>query len=126
MSGEPDNGFESAPRVVVVDDDPLVREAVLRSLQALGYHVHAFASGGDCLAAVDRLAEAHLLLTDVRMPGMDGRELAARLRDAFPQLRTLLMSGFVDNAEVRDPFLPKPFRAADLARKVREVLEAAA
>jgi PAS domain S-box-containing protein len=114
-------------QIVVVDDDPLVREAVLRSLQALGYDVHAFASGGDCLAAIDRLAGAQLLLTDVRMPGIDGRELAARLQAAMPQLRTLLMSGYTDfEIEDESTFLPKPFRAADLARKVREVLEKAA
>jgi FixJ family two-component response regulator len=114
-------------QIVVVDDDPLVREAVLRSLQALGYDVHAFASGGDCLAALDRLGGAQLLLTDVRMPGIDGRELAARLQHALPQLRTLLMSGYTDfEIEDESSFLPKPFRAADLARKVREVLEKAA
>jgi len=113
-------------QIVLVEDDPLVREAVLRSLQALGYRVVAFASGGDCLAAIDRLTEAQLLLTDVRMPGIDGRELAVRMRSLVPGLRTLLMSGFVENGDLCDAFLPKPFRAADLARKVREVLEKAA
>ena len=73
----------------------------------------------------------HLLLTDVAMPGMGGRELAEALRPRYPWMRTLFMSGYTDDAVVRHgvlasetAFLQKPFSPSTLAQKVREVLDA--
>lgn len=75
----------------------------------------------------------HLLVTDVVMPGMGGRELADRLQAAYPALRVLFVSGYTDDAVVRYAveheavnFLQKPFTPATLARKVREALDAGA
>jgi len=72
----------------------------------------------------------HLLLTDVIMPGMNGRELAMRLDETRPSLRVLFMSGYTDDAIVHQGvldesanFIQKPFAPDGLARKVREVLD---
>jgi two-component system cell cycle sensor histidine kinase/response regulator CckA len=73
----------------------------------------------------------HLLVTDVVMPGMNGRQLATLLREQRPELRVLFMSGYTDDAivrhgvlDARTPFLAKPFMPVALGQKVREVLDA--
>ncbi len=71
-------------RVVLVDDDRRVLDALARTLEALGYQVTVFGSGEECLAALDRVAAADLVITDVVMPGIGGRDLAARLHAAAP------------------------------------------
>ncbi|MBM4319695.1 MAG: response regulator, partial [Deltaproteobacteria bacterium] len=117
--------------VLVVEDEDAVRRLAERILRSAGYEVLSAASGGDALV----LCEKHgggvdLLLTDVVMPQMSGRELAERLSKLCPRLKVLYMSGYTDNAIVHhgvlDPgtrFLGKPFAAAELTRKVREVLD---
>ena len=111
-------------RIILVDDDRLVRDMVGRTLELLGYRVTVFPSAQDCLQALPRLASAHLLITDIRMPGMDGRELARRVSEAAPRMRILLISGDAGHAGHDDalPLLSKPFAPGQLARKIREVL----
>jgi CheY-like chemotaxis protein len=117
--------------VLVVEDEDAVRKLAERMLKKAGYRVLDAANGGEALLLCEkRGGEIDLLLTDVVMPQMSGRELAERLAELCPKLRTLYMSGYTDNAilhhGVLDPgtrFISKPFSAADLTRKVREVLD---
>ena len=125
---------EAAPgteTVLVVEDEPEVRRLVERLLRGKGYRVLTAGSPADAVG----LASAHegaidLLLTDVIMPGMNGRELARRLAPARPAMRVLYMSGYADAAMSQQGILPpgtafvsKPFTPEVLARKVREVLD---
>jgi PAS domain S-box-containing protein len=118
--------------VLLAEDDASVREAVARSLEQKGYRVLR-ASGGRM--ALD-VARAHtgkiaLLVTDLVMPEMTGGEVALALLAQRPDLRVIYMSGYADEAVVRHGvlekglrYLQKPFSAEELARKVREVLDA--
>ena len=101
-------------------------------LEREGYEVLAAASGGDALAlAACYAGRIHLLLTDVVMPGLSGRDVAERLGTSRPGIRVLFMSGYTDNVIAQrgmlDPgtaFLSKPFTPETLAAKVRGVLDA--
>jgi two-component system, cell cycle sensor histidine kinase and response regulator CckA len=118
--------------VLVVEDEITVRTLAAHLLRASGYVVLEAPDGHTAW----RLAQAHpgrihLLLTDVVMPGMSGPDLAQRLKEALPELKVLFMSGYTDGMvshhgvlEPGMPFISKPFQPGDLARKVREVLDA--
>jgi two-component system, cell cycle sensor histidine kinase and response regulator CckA len=115
--------------VLVVEDDRALREFALEQLKSLGYEVLAASHGEEALAITQRQS-IDLLLTDVVMPGMNGRQLAERIALLQPAVRTLYVSGYTENAithdGVLDPgiaFLGKPYKAADLACRVRELLD---
>jgi PAS domain S-box-containing protein len=116
--------------VLVVEDQPEVRRLTLAMLESQGYRLLEAANGTEALSLCERHPEPiHLLITDVVMPGMTGKELATRLLALRPSLKTLYTSGYTANAiaheGVLDPgvaYLPKPFSRAQLAAKVREVL----
>jgi CheY-like chemotaxis protein len=116
--------------VLVVEDQPDVRKLTLAMLEDQGYRLLEAANGIEALSLSERYAEPiDLLVTDVVMPGMTGRELARMLLALRPSLKTLYTSGYPANAiaheGVLDPgvaYLPKPFSPAQLAAKVREVL----
>src|SRR6266516_3968683 len=119
--------------ILVVEDEEAVRSLSRRALEASGYTVLAAADGPDAVRLLERYGgPIHLVLTDVIMPGMNGRELVQRLVQRRPGLRVLYMSGYPGDAIVHrgalEPgmaFLQKPFMPEDLARKVREVLDQA-
>jgi two-component system cell cycle sensor histidine kinase/response regulator CckA len=121
-------------RVLLVEDEPEVRRLVERLLRMNGYTVVAAPGPAEALAAVRAAAESvDVLVTDVVMPGMNGRELARALASRVPGLRVLYMSGYTDAAiaqqgilEPGTAFLSKPFTPDGLARKLREVLDAPA
>jgi signal transduction histidine kinase len=120
--------------ILLVEDEDAVRELARDILQARGYTVLEARHGAEALVAVEHHpGPIHLMLTDVVMPEMTGRELADRLAVLRPTVKILFMSGYTDNAVVHhgvlDPgtvFLQKPFSAAVLARKVRDMLDGGA
>ena len=117
--------------ILVVEDEEAILNIAKRILREAGYTVLTAASPDDALMACKaQQGKIHLLLTDVVMPQMGGRVLAETLVVARPGIKVLYMSGYTDDAIVHhgtlDPgthFITKPFTAADLARKVREVLD---
>lgn len=117
--------------VLLVEDDRMLRRLGERLLRENGYTVLAAADGQDALQALERYGRmVDLLLTDVVMPGMNGRELALEVSRRGLAARTLYMSGYTDEAiakhGVLEPglaFIYKPFTAKGLALKLREVLE---
>jgi two-component system cell cycle sensor histidine kinase/response regulator CckA len=117
--------------VLLVEDDPAVRALTSEVLSDSGYHVLEAPGGHEAIALVEGYpSRIHLLLTDVVMPRMNGRELARRLQEMRPGLPTLYMSGYAAGAIVHQgvlepglAFIAKPLRPADLTRKVREVLD---
>jgi CheY-like chemotaxis protein len=125
---QPTAGTET---VLVAEDDPLVRRLLVRSLERLGYTVHAAADPEEALRIAETLAEpADLLVTDVVMPGTSGRALAERLTEQWPQLKVLYTSGYTDDAIVHHgvlehgvAFLQKPYTPASVSAKVRAVLD---
>lgn len=117
--------------VLLVEDEPPVREVTRRILSSLGYQVVAAASAAEALELVNRQeGRFDLLLSDVIMPGMGGPELASVLTARIPDLRVLFMSGYTDDSldrygldPAKTPLLQKPFSAAELARRVRQRLD---
>jgi PAS domain S-box-containing protein len=118
--------------VLVVEDEAMVRHFAAIALERLGYRAVEAADGETALEIASALGgPIHLLFTDVVMPRMNGHELAARIREQWPELRVLYTSGYTDNTIVHqgvlDPglaFLQKPYTAAELSAKVRDVLDA--
>jgi signal transduction histidine kinase/CheY-like chemotaxis protein len=118
--------------VLVVEDDAHVREVTVRTLRAAGYRVLVASGAADALGVSDaELADVRLLVTDVVMPGLDGRQVAARLHRRREGLRVLYVSGYTQGAiadrDVLEPgsdFLAKPFTATALLAAVRELLDA--
>jgi two-component system, cell cycle sensor histidine kinase and response regulator CckA len=116
--------------LLVVDDDDYVRRTAARGLRSRGFNVVEASSGMAALRALDR-SKIDLLLTDVVMPQMDGRELVEVATAAHPYLRVLYMSGCVDDLVIRHgveraevDLIEKPFKCNALAWKVRQVLDA--
>jgi two-component system cell cycle sensor histidine kinase/response regulator CckA len=117
--------------ILLVEDEPLVRSLAVSVLTKAGYTVLEASSGREALElARSHEGPIHLLLTDVVLPEMSGRQVAEAIRDARPAMRVLYTSGYTDNVVVHHgildagvEFLPKPYSPSTLASKVREVLE---
>jgi two-component system, cell cycle sensor histidine kinase and response regulator CckA len=121
---------EAAETVLIVEDEPPIRTVIARVLGNLGYRVLLAGSGSEALTvAADHDGTIDLLVTDVQMPGMQGPDLARRLRATLPGLPVIFMSGFIDE-RVTDAqlgpgpvhTLQKPFETTSLARAVRSAL----
>ena len=129
--------------ILVVEDEPTVRGMIRRILAGNGYRVLEASGGAEAFEAVRKAAVAadetgervrekklDLLLTDVVMPSMGGKELADALKNDFPGLMVLYMSGYTDDSIVQQgvldegiAFIQKPFSPAALIQKVRETLD---
>jgi signal transduction histidine kinase/CheY-like chemotaxis protein len=119
-------------RILVVEDDSMVRNYVIAQLSSLGYETLSAANAIEALALLDKGEAFDLLFTDVIMPGgLNGRQLADEVLRRRPDVKVLFTSGYTENAIVHHgrldhgvALLNKPYRKADLARKIREVLGA--
>jgi len=117
--------------ILLVEDDETVRDLIHEVLQSYGYQVLVAADGVAALSVCERFPQTiDLLLTDVVMPRMSGRELANRLAALRPEMKVLFMSGHTGDAivhhgvlDANTPFIQKPFATDALARKVRDVLD---
>ena len=118
--------------VLLVEDEEMVREMTHEILRMSGYQVLEAKDGGAALAVCEQHdGPIHLMLTDVVMPQINGRQLAEHLMPLRPEMRVLYMSGYTDDAIVHHgvlddgmAFIEKPFTPNALARKVREALDA--
>jgi CheY-like chemotaxis protein len=116
--------------ILLVEDEPTVRESIAEYLRQSGYQTLAANGGPQALAMVRQFeAPIHLMLTDVIMPQMSGRELAEQIAGIHPEIKVVFMSGYSDNLlsnrQVLDPkhvLLQKPIRLASLGRRLREIL----
>jgi PAS domain S-box-containing protein len=118
--------------ILVVEDEPGVRMMVTELLNELGYRVLEASSGPEALLVMEDVAQIDLLVTDVGLPGMNGRQLAEHARQRRPALKVLFMTGYAERAAIRSDFvgegmdlLTKPFAVDHLAAKVRAMIEPA-
>ena len=123
--------LEGTETILLVEDAEAVRLLIRSTLKSKGYTVLETRHGNEALGILEQAGKPiDLVLTDVIMPGMSGRELAETVKKSHPDIRVLYMSGYTDDAVLRhgilepgNHFIQKPFRPVDLIRKVREVLD---
>ncbi|HJS87140.1 MAG TPA: PAS domain S-box protein [Acetobacteraceae bacterium] len=118
--------------VLVVEDEPVVRALVLDVLDELGHRAMEAADGPSALSILQSAEPIDLLVTDVGLPGINGWELAKKARERRPELKTLFMTGYAENATVANGFLQpgmelmtKPFALDALASRLRSILDQA-
>ena len=122
--------FHGNETILIVDDDISIRQLILETLKPQGYKCLQAASGQEAVNALRKYrGEVHLLLTDVVMPGMNGKELAEKIREARPGMEVIFMSGYTENIiahhgvlEQGINYIAKPITPVTLSQKVRNVL----
>jgi DNA-binding response OmpR family regulator len=131
QASSPEEAAGGAETILVVEDEPSVRTIVSVMLSDQGYNVLVAGGGQEALAAVaNSPGSIDLVLSDLIMPGMSGRETADRIRELQPGVKVLYMSGYTDDTEIRvgtlqpgTAFLQKPFGGEALADGVRALLD---
>ena len=111
--------------VMVVEDEPFVRALARRMLEDAGYQVYEAGDGVDALALLAELGRVDAVVTDLRMPNMDGVALSAYLATHYPGIPRLIISGFdqdPDDVAVLGPLLLKPFSSKELVAGLSQVL----
>ena len=129
--GDGTGRYGGSETILIVEDEDMVRELTQRVLEAEGYRCLAAANGPEALDMLEKRGDpVDLVISDIVMPGMGGRELARRVNDRYPQARILFTSGFTDDEVIRrglmdigQPFQEKPWSAEQLLRRVRELLD---
>jgi two-component system cell cycle sensor histidine kinase/response regulator CckA len=124
MSDQPPAGNRET--ILLVEDEPAVRQLFALALTRAGYRVHEARNGQEALKVFEQHGDnIDLLLTDMRMPYMGGGELAQHLKARRKSLKLICVSGYPGGAdsELAADFLAKPFSREDLLNKVREVLD---
>lgn len=128
------NSRQTPPRgegetVLVVEDDESVRMLVVDVLKELGYRVIEAVNGNEAIPVIEGKGELNLLVSDVGLPGLNGRQLAEIAIAARPSIKVLFITGYAAAAASRSDFLApgmemitKPFAIDDLAQKVKEIL----
>jgi two-component system cell cycle sensor histidine kinase/response regulator CckA len=127
----PPKRAEGTERILLVDDDPAVLTIVSSMLATRGYEIIGAADGDDAIARFEeRDRPIELVISDLIMHGLDGRETTERIRAIEPATKVLYMSGYTDDATIRSgalaagtAFIQKPFSGDDLANRVRELLD---
>jgi PAS domain S-box-containing protein len=124
----PDESLRGSETIFLVEDQSELRSLTCKFLQGLGYKVLVSGLPGEAIQIAQQFTgKIDLLLTDVVMPGMNGRKLAQQLRPLYVNMRVLYVSGFADQTleqdvlDANDDFLAKPFLLRELATKIREV-----
>lgn len=123
------SGYSSAPLVLVVDDEPLVRMTAADELEEAGFQVLEATNADEALKVLEaRSDEVQVLFTDVNMPGsMDGIALAERVYERWPQVLLLISSGYAlprpEDIPDHGHFMPKPYRGATLVRHITEMMQ---
>lgn len=119
--------------ILLVEDEAYVREVACEILESAGYTVVMATSAKEALAVFEKDGPFSLLLTDIVMPGMNGRELAKTLASRKPDLKTIYMSGYTDSAIIRQDllspchtYIQKPFTLEGLTETVKQVLASSA
>src|SRR5918994_6787472 len=115
---------------LVVDDEPGVRRLLIRMLQAQGFQCYEAGSGLEALAVLDRIGEPPLIVSDMRMPEMDGISLLEEVRERYPDTSVIMLSGVSETSTAVDclhrgaaDFLLKPISMNELHARVGRVLE---
>jgi two-component system, cell cycle sensor histidine kinase and response regulator CckA len=124
-------GTHTGQTILLVEDEELLRRLAGRGLARHGYRVLEAATGEEALTILDQhLQDVSIIVTDLMLPGMSGRELADRVKDRCADIKILYTSGFTADAAVHDgvehatlAFLQKPYTPAALAAKIRLVLD---
>jgi two-component system, cell cycle sensor histidine kinase and response regulator CckA len=133
VDGQRDRGLRGSERILVVEDEEMVRRMACRTLEQFGYSVLEAADGGSALDLLRTQADpVDLVLCDIVMPGLSGPALGAALAELAPRVPIIYMSGYPRQDVTRRllvppgaPFVQKPFRPEDLAARVRAVLDGA-
>jgi len=123
-----DSNYVPAATILIVDDDAGIRALLVKILVAAGHVVREYKDGAEALAAAQAMeGRFDLLVTDIKMPGMSGLQLARSVTESYPAVRVLCISGYFDAEDVPDQplgfaFLSKPFGPLDLIHSVEKAL----